>query len=266
MLRKINKWIFVIAGIFMFGALFFVSQKSLMQKQETKAVKTDDSLPEGNWSASFHPYLKDDYINSPVFVTSVVNKDAAVASFEVFNNSKKDVKALRVKWMIYADENRQKVLKEGKSSFIRFFDRLSAGKSGKIKHSVISLRGFYQSFIENGRLDKDFQVEIMIDEVRFSDGTFWKSDDGKPSFVNAKFERPSNFEKFSKILTPCAMQQCKAGNGGEVKPGPSVTYTCGSSTFRETCVNSADNYSCSNVACDRPPGSGGDIDFEMIQP
>lgn len=65
MFRKINKWIFVVTGIILVCALFFVSQKSLMQKQEIKEVKVDNSLPEGNWSVSFHPYLKDVILTFP---------------------------------------------------------------------------------------------------------------------------------------------------------------------------------------------------------
>lgn len=260
MLKKINKWILITAGVFMLGALFFVSQKSAMQKQDIKEEQINNSFPEGNWSVSFSPYLKDDYLTSPVFVTSVNSKDAAAASFEIFNNSTKDVKVVRLKWMVYTDENRQTVLKEGKSPHLRFFGNFAPNKSGKIKYSPISLRGFYQSFIENGRLGKDFQVELMIDEVRFTDGSVWKSGDKKSSYVNAKFE------KRTKLLTPCASQRCKAGSSPDIKEPRAVTYSCEASQLRETCANAGDTYSCNNVACDRPGGGGGDnIDFEMIQ-
>lgn len=248
----------------MLGASFFVSQKSLMQKQEVLVqkqeigqTKIDDSLPEGNWSISFGPYLKDDYVNSPVFVTSVSNKDAAVTSFNIFNNSTKDARAVRVKWMVYADENRQNVLKEGKSPYIRFFDNFVSGKGGKVKYSPISLRGFYQSFVENGKVDKDFQVELMIDEVRFADGSVWKSGD-KSNYVNVKFKKPAN------LLVPCAMQRCKSNPNPDKRD--SVFYTCESSTMREVCQNSADSSGCTSSACDRGSGGDGNLDFEMIQP
>ena len=258
MLRKINKWIFVLAGITLVCALFFVSQKSSMQKQEIREAKTDDTLPEGNWSVSFHPYLKDGYKDSPVYVASVANKDTAVTSFEVFNNSPKDVKAFRLKWLVYAGDNSQKAIKEGKTPYVRLFNKLVSGKGGKIKYSAISLRKFYESFVENGRLDKDFQVDLLVDEVKFTDGSNWKSGDGKPNFVNAKFEKPAKPLTSSKLLTPCSQTRCKSVPNTDIKGG--VTYTCEPSTVRETCSNAGDQYSCNNIACDRP-GGGGSGDF-----
>jgi hypothetical protein len=258
MLRKINKWILAVAGMLILCTLFFASQKSLMQKQPIKEVKTDESIPEGNWAVSFHPYLKDDYIDSPVVVTSVTNKDAAITSFTVFNNSDKDVKSLRVKWLLYTDENRQKVVMEGKSPLLRFFDNLVAGKGGRIKYSATSLRNFYPSFVGNGKLNGDFLVDLMVDEVKFTDSSGWKITDGKVNYANAKFE------KKAKLLTPCSMQTCKSTPNTDIKGG--VTYICGSSQVRETCSNSQDQLSCTTSACDRMGGGGGgDLDFEMIQ-
>lgn len=195
------------------------------------------------------------YINFPVLVASVASKDAAVTSFEVFNNSQKDVRAFRLSWVVYADDRRQKSLKEGKTPSVILFKSLASGKGAKIKFSAISLRKFYQSFIENGSLDKDFQVELMVDKVKFTDGSVWKTGDGKLNYVNAKFEKRAKLTS-PKLLTPCAMQRCKAVSGREVNPPGAVTYTCETNTARETCINSADNYSCNNSACDRPGGGG----------
>lgn len=260
MFRKINKWILVVTGMTLVCALFFVSQKSLMQKQEIKEAQADDSLPEGNWSVSFGAYLRDDYRNSPVFIVAVSNRDAAVTNFDVFNNSSKDVKGFRVKWLVYGDENRQKVLKEGETPFIKFFDKLTPGKGGKVKYSATSIRKFYASFVENGRLDKDFQVELMIDEVKFEDGSTWKIGDGKSNYTSVKFEKRAKPLTSPKLLTPCSMTRCKSVPNTDIKGG--VTYTCEASTVRETCANASNQYSCNNVACDLPGGGGSGGDYE----
>jgi len=197
---------------------------------------------------------KDDYMNSPVFVVSVANKDSAVVSFEVFNNSQKDVKAFRLKWLVYANDDSQKILKEGKTPYIRLFDKLVPGKGAKIKYSAISLRKFYQSFVKNGRLDGNFQVDLMGDDVKFVDNLSWNIGDGKQNYTNIKFEKSSKSSTPSKSFTPCSMTRCKSIPNTDIKGG--VTYTCELSTLRESCSNSTDQYSCNNVACDRPGGGG----------
>ena len=251
MFKKTRNWMFVVTGVVLFGALLLVSQTSLMQSKEATKQVVDTKLPEGNWAVSFHPYLQDDYVNSPVIVTSVTNKNAAVSSFTIFNLSNKEVEGLRLKWLVYGDDSRQKVLNQGETPFMQFFETLKPGKGGKITYSAVSLQKFYQQFLENGRLNREFQVELVVDEVRFSDETRWKK--GDVNFIN------TTFAELARSATPCSMQKCKTIPNPDIRGG--VTYTCEPSTARETCTNTRDQYSCTTSACDAPGGGGGDIEI-----
>ncbi|MCV4753976.1 hypothetical protein OFC37_31420, partial [Escherichia coli] len=49
---------------------------------------------------------------------------------------------------------------------------------GFIRLRVISLFDFYRDFLIKGRLDREFDIDLLVDEVKFTDGSIWRWEDG----------------------------------------------------------------------------------------
>jgi hypothetical protein len=236
-------------------SVFSVDSFAQQCKPQTEKAKTSESvggLPEGNWSVSFNPY-QDDYF-SPVFLHSVSsNRAAAVERFDIANISNKPVKAIKVGWLVYRGEDRNKPLNQGATRLLSFRNELPSGQSGFIKFRAVALNDFYQSFLVKNRLDGDFVVDVRIDEVLFADNSVWQRQDGRSPDIKSELES-------HKALLDCPKQQCNGTISQEIKGA--VTYSCGSSgSLPQRCSMNGD-YSCTNQSCHQEGGGGGEIILE----
>lgn len=223
------------------------------QTKDTGRINLLEPLPRGNWSIVFHPYLGQDYLNAPVVVQSVSTKRLAAERFEIQNISNKPVKAVKVKWILYENEDRNRVLRQGETRLLNFRNELPSGQMGFIRLRVISLFDFYRDFLIKGQLNRDFDVDLLVDEVKFADGSVWRWEDGaSPDLNNQMFSRMAESD--------CAKQKCVPRNSTTVRDA--VVYSCGSSTYNERCVPSGD-FDCSNQSCTRPGGGGGEFEIEV---
>lgn len=237
-----RKLIFLpIAAILLFGSLW-ISQRAQVQIKETKQ-KTEKKLPSGNWSVSFHPYLKSDFTESPVVVASVTTTQFQVSKFTVVNISQKTIAGIKLKWLVFNEPERRNVLKQDDTPFLRFSKQLQAGTGVDLTYSPVSLHKFYGSFVKNGKLNENFEVELLIDTVEFADGSVWKKEDGKSPDISPLIE--------ARILEdeggPCPKQKCKSNEDPEVRGG--VYYSCETSSLNELCANQPGAKKCDNVAC-----------------
>lgn len=241
-----------------FLSLAFVS--TIGSFAQTKAAKSSDllePLPKGNWSIVFHPYLGEGYLNAPVIVQSVSSKRLAAEKFEIQNISNKSVKAIKVKWIVYENEDSNKILQYGRTSPLNFRNELPAGQMGFIRLRVVSFVDFYRNFLVNGRLDKELDISLLVDEVTFADGSLWRWEDGISSEINREI-----ISKLNATADDCAKQKCVARPSTTVKDA--VVYSCGASQSSERCVPSGD-FACTNESCNRPGGgAGGGGGFEII--
>lgn len=230
--------------------LFVFSDSQQVFSQRSPKVDTSNlgKLPKGNWSLSFHPYQEDD--NSPVAIFSVSSKGVNVERFDIYNNSNSPVKAIKVKWLVHENQDRSKLLAEGVTSSLRFRDELASGTGGFITFRAVALANFYQSFLVDSKLDKDFDVDLAVDEVTFADGSVWRRADGKSPAINP------DLASWMDAPTECAGQYCKGTPSKLIIGG--TTYRCEASNNQERCVPSGD-YSCQNQSCAQPGGGGGGI-------
>lgn len=212
-----------------------------------------EPLPLGNWSIAFHPYLGQDYLNAPVIVQSVSTKRLAAEKFEIQNISNKAVIGVKVRWILYENEDRSRVLRQGQTRLLNFRNELPSGQMGFIRLRVISLFDFYRDFLIKGRLDKEFDIDLLVDEVKFADGSIWRWEDG------ASPDRKE--QMFSSMMeSDCAKQKCVPRPSTTVRDA--VVYSCGSSTMNERCVPAGD-FDCTNQSCNRPGGDGGGFEIEV---
>ncbi len=238
------------AGIFLLLAFMFYG---FAQTKDAERNSLLEPLPRGNWSVVFHPYLGQDYLNAPIVVQSVSTKRLAAERFEIQNISNKPVKSIKVRWILYENEDRSRVLRQGQTRLLNFRNELPSGQMGFIRLRIISLFDFYRDFLNKGQLDRDFDVDLLVDEVKFADGSVWRWEDGASPDVNNQM--------FSTMAeSDCAKQKCVPRPSTTVRDA--VVYSCGSSTMNERCVPSGD-FDCTNQSCNRSGGGGGGFEIEI---
>ncbi len=238
---------FVVLAVLVTLSLVAVVIAQKISKKETAEVL--ESLPKGNWSVVYHPYLADDYLTSPVLVQSVSSKRFEAGQIEIQNISNKSVKAVKVRWNLYQDEDRSKFLKEGHTKLLTFGKELPMGKTGFIKYSFVSFKDFSKDFLVKGEINKNFDVDVLVDEVIFADDSFWKMGENISADINQEM-----LSKITSNIFECAKQKC-VGKASTTRVG-GVTYSCGPSDLTERCVVNGD-WSCTNQSCGAGGGGGG---------
>lgn len=238
---------FFSVGAFGLLTLLF-SISGFSQNKQVKEAELSEPLPKGDWSIVYHPYLGDDFQNAPVIVQSVSAKRLAAEKFEIQNISDKPVKSVYVKWIVYENQDRSKVLQQGRTRLLRFHNELPSGIMGSITTRVVSFGDFYKNFLVNGQLNKNFDIDLLVDEVIFADGSTWKWEDGRSPDIKQELVKDIS------QLQDCAKQFCKSRPSSGVRGA--VVYSCAASESNERCVPSGD-FECANQSCVRPSTGGG---------
>ncbi|CAN5761486.1 hypothetical protein BH20ACI4_BH20ACI4_13270 [soil metagenome] len=239
-------WLMAIIFVY---SIFAIENFAQVQSKSKKTEKSDvvGKLPGGNWSISINPYQEDYF--SPVFLYSVSSNQARAERFDIQNISDKPIKAIKVSWLVYQDEDRSKTLKQGITKLLQFRNELPSGQTGFIKFPVVAFAEFYKQFLANNRLDGHFDIDLRIEEVQFADGSVWQRQDGRSPDIKSELELQTT-------SLDCARQQCVGTPSGEIRGG--VTYSCGASTLNQRCVVNGD-YACTNQSCNSSGGGGIEI-------
>ncbi|MGI8544424.1 MAG: hypothetical protein ACR2MD_13255 [Aridibacter sp.] len=219
---------------------FLLCQVGYSQSKDAN-INSKKALPSGDWSLSYHPYQGEDNAGIPVTIYSTISNGLVLSSFRIKNISVKPVKSIKVRWVVYDNQNRKRPLLQGQTKLLSFVNPLPAGESGTINFEVISLSDFQDQFIVKGKLNKSFFVDILVDEVQYADGSAWLLQEGLSKDINKQsWQKVSFFD--------CAKQYCKGSESKEVKGG--VTYSCAASQLNEFCRN-VNNETCENVSCNQ---------------
>lgn len=246
MLITKTKSLFVIASFLLCG-IFFNSEISAQTS----------NIPQGSWTFSIHSYQGNNYLTAPVVIYQVTSKDAKVDKFYIYNISKKPVKGIKVKWMLSENQNRSNFLEQGRTQLLNFSTDLQSGYTAYIKYPVVALTDFSNNYLVDGKLNKNFDVDLMVDEVIFADTSVWKVEDGAYSQIEQSFVSAMSSP------TDCPRQKCVSSASKVRNRG--VTYSCGSSEVEESCINTVNAEDCTNSACVRATSGGnGGSPFEMI--
>lgn len=240
---------FFSVGAFVLLTLLLFSTSGFSQNKQVKETEMSEPLPKGDWSIVYHPYLGDDFQDAPVIVQSVSAKRLAAEKFEIQNISSKPVKSVYVKWLVYENQNRNKVLQQGRTKLLRFHDDLPSGVMGTVIMRVVSFADFYKNFLTNGQLNRSLDIDLLVDEVIFADGSTWKWEDGRSPDIKQEFVKDIS------QLQDCARQFCKPRPSTGVRGA--VVYSCAASENNERCVPEG-NFDCRNQSCIRPGNGNGE--------
>ncbi|MGH9949936.1 MAG: hypothetical protein ACRD6X_22435 [Pyrinomonadaceae bacterium] len=236
------KWMAFLVVLF-----FMISTTDIFGQQNNPLLKT----PNGNWSFGIYPYHGSDKQNFPVGVwqvTSEIDAGVGATSIGIVNNSNKTVAAVRFKWLLFEGENRDRILQQGSSPLLALRSVLEPENKKVLIYQVMSLLKIYRPLLRKNMLNGDFEAEIFVEEVYFTDNSIWKNGvrQDKQSNKSNSSELKITFASFSQ----CSKQKCKSNTSGSLD---TVYYSCESSTFNEICSVASNARSCTVTNC----GSGG---------
>lgn len=235
---------------FLFLLLMSILTTGALAQQNNPLLKT----PNGNWSFGIYPYHGSDKQENPVGVWQVTSEiDAGVGATKIgiVNNSNKTVAAVRFKWLLFEGERRDKVLQQGSSPLLAL--RTTLEREGKkiLLYQVVSLLKVYRPLLRNNVLNGDFEAEIFVEEVYFTDNSIWKKGDGQANLLSKK--QNSELKITPASFAQCPKQKCKTNTSGSSN---AVYYTCEASTNNEVCTVAAPAArSCTMTECGAGEGT-----------
>lgn len=227
--------------------LFAVSTTVVFAQQNNPLLKT----PNGSWSFGIYPYHGSDKNDFPVGVWQVTSEiDAGVGATKIgiVNKSNKTVAAVRFKWLLFEGENRDRILQQGSTPLLALRTTLEPEDKKILSYQVMSLLKVHRPLLKNNLLNGDFEAEIFVEEVYFTDNSIWKK--GDPQGKQNNKSKSSELKITRVSFAQCPKQKCKSNTSGTAN---TVYYSCETSTFNEVCSVAASARSCTMTSC----GSGG---------
>jgi hypothetical protein len=129
-------------------------------------------LPQGNWTLTATPYLESSYRSNPVVVHSVTteaNKGLTVTKVGILSRSK-TVRALRLRWYLSTESNREVILQQGETPEIQVVGGALTGEVRELEYPVVTFAKLYKS---SEVLKGDFIISIGVSAVKYDDGASW---------------------------------------------------------------------------------------------
>lgn len=242
--------------LILFALLLLVGvNKNMGQGENTQRL-----FPLGNWSVGMHPYLGPGYDSIPVMVTGVTTdarRGIGVTKVSLDNQSGKNVKAVRLSWYLTIEGNPTSILLQGQTPLITRDGTFPAGSHLTIRYPVLAFASIYKPLVKNGALNGEFRIDILVSEILYEDGSTWtRAESSQAKFIKVTSHAPRPVPQGT-----CPKQACDS----KESPSGRVYYGCKASNFNETCANSPDAFSCTNVSCGSTRPSSEDEGFAMIQ-
>lgn len=189
-------------------------------------------LPRKGWTVGFHAFRINGYKDLPVKVYGVTSGGLqGLQVARVSSQSDKIVIGVKIKWFVGVKGN-DAILAKGETPLIdlpgldgalpKFYVRVPDATLDKILGPVMQKR----------QLKGDFDVQVMVSEVKYLDGSFWNL--AEPTSLGVAPRR-----KHHAAMDTCAGQTCRLA-------ADLFTYQCADSSG-EMCENRGE--SCTSIIC-----------------
>ncbi|HEX8139905.1 MAG TPA: hypothetical protein VF544_20260 [Pyrinomonadaceae bacterium] len=96
-----------------------------------------------------------------------------ITKVALFNRSSKPVESLKLGWYLTTARDKNTVLKHGQTPFITPSGGLPLNVEREIEFNVFSFGKVARLLAKNGALNGDFRVQVVVDEIRYEDGSTW---------------------------------------------------------------------------------------------
>jgi hypothetical protein len=189
-------------------------------------------LPRKGWTVGFHAYRISGYKSLPVKVYGVTSAgERGLEVAHVRSKSDKIVIGVRIKWFV-SEKDKSSILAKGETPLLNLPGLVGAQPSFDVKVPDATLDRILRPVMKNGQLRGDFDVQVVVGEVKYLDGSFWK------------LPEPTNLvvvpiRKHHGAYDACPGQTCRLA--------PDLfSYQCADSK-EEECINSGTI--CSSYIC-----------------
>lgn len=165
----------------------------------------------GNWTLGSSPYLGEDYKTLPVITTNVTNdarKGLGITAAGLKNTTTKTVSAVKFTWYILEDQAPDKVLLQGQTQLIAIPGGIQPGTERNLEFPVVIFSRVAQPLLREGALNGAFNIEALVSEVKYDDGTSWERTETRRL---AQAKPQAGFVKAStrsQTVPCCAFQHC----------------------------------------------------------
>jgi hypothetical protein len=161
----------------------------LLMGRAQNVSSDEEQLPPGDWSLSPGGYTGPDKDSLPVIVNSVTSTGPKVEVTKVtlINKTTKFVRQVRLQWQVYdrslvrKKEDPRIILIQGRTP--RITVDLSPVEERPLEYLVTSFAKIYKPLLRDGVLKGKYQMEIMVGQVVYGDGSIWEW--GEPTDTTA---------------------------------------------------------------------------------
>jgi hypothetical protein len=245
---------FFLSLLIIIGMVVMSPRSSETRAPEADSYSTSDTpmnLPPGPWSLICSPARETGEIADLYSVTST--KSDTITKVGIKNRSNKTVIAVKLGWRlvynhnpsenIYYNQPSKNILMSGESPFLGV--PLKVKEALEVEFPLVSFAKISKSLVNNGTLDGDFRIVVIVTDVLFSDdegntsNSSWRSSSITNSFLSAIGYGPNyaivkvaSYPDVGPLpLEECQNQECKLSSG---------CYKC----------EALDLNSCSTSSCD----------------
>lgn len=251
----------VIAAIAVLLPNRFSSTTLGQSKFQSDKVQKTKLLPDGKWSVTFHTYFGADADTMPARIFQVqsdAGNDVEATMVAVRNLADKPIAGMRFGWIVKSAETGDAILERGETPRLKLKQELAPGHARHFKYPITSVGKLFKQYIGNGTLDGEYDVQIYVIEVRFSDNSIWRQGSGQSW---KKWQSSSGSIKRKATLTNAAYAQCPKQRCVTDTSGTANVpyYSCGTSDYNEGCSVSMINgnaRSCTMSTCGASGGGG----------
>jgi hypothetical protein len=154
------------------------AQGQVKREVERKVVATPvgSVQPTTGFSVSYSVESRLELSDGPVKVIGNENRiedGIGISRVRIENVSNQEVAGIKLCWYLFNDELSKSQVKDGETKEIRV-DHLAAKSEKVVESGLPTFDDMFSSLARDGFISGRYYVEVVVDEVRFTDGTTWK--------------------------------------------------------------------------------------------
>lgn len=155
-----------------------IAQGETKQEVERKvvAVPTGSVQPTTGFSVSYSVESRLELSDGPVKVIGNENRigdGIGMSRVRIENVSNQEVEGIKLRWYLFNEERSKSYVKDGETKEIKV-DHWAAKSEKVVESGLPTFDEMFRSLARNGFIAGRYDVEVVVEEVRFTDGTTWK--------------------------------------------------------------------------------------------
>jgi hypothetical protein len=192
--------------LWLFLAALFIGGLVISPYRSTQGVNVKP-LPLEGWTVGFHAYRMKGFSDLPVKVVGVESAGVKGLQKAYVSGSKAShiITAVRIKWYV-SEKDKTRILAKGETPLLDVPGLTGAQPRFEVAVPDASLDKIMRPVMGRGGLHGDYDVQVVVAEVRYLGGEVWKlQEPATLVIVPLKKNHAAN--------NPCPGQSCRLGTG-----------------------------------------------------